>query len=163
MAVYTTAMRTPVTERLEAWLREEGARYRLLEHAPAFTSAEAARVRGTPPEAGAKGLVLLAADKPVQVVLPGSRRVDNARVRALLGTRTLRFATPEELLALTGCVPGAVPPFGNLFGLPVLVDEALAAREEIAFNAGSNDVSMVMATADFLRLSGARVERLASD
>jgi Ala-tRNA(Pro) deacylase len=82
---------------------------------------------------------------------------------ALLGTRTLRFATPEELLALTGCVPGAVPPFGNLFGLPVLVDEALAAREEIAFNAGSNDVSMVMATADFLRLSGARVERLASD
>jgi Ala-tRNA(Pro) deacylase len=128
-----------------------------------FTSAEAARVRGTPPEAGAKGLVLLAADKPVQVVLPGSRRVDNARVRALLGTRTLRFATPEELLALTGCVPGAVPPFGNLFGLPVLVDEALAAREEIAFNAGSNDVSMVMATADFLRLSGARVERLASD
>jgi Ala-tRNA(Pro) deacylase len=152
-----------VTERLEAWLREEGARYRLLEHAPAFTSAEAARVRGTPPEAGAKGLVLLAADKPVQVVLPGSRRVDNARVRALLGTRTLRFATPEELLALTGCVPGAVPPFGNLFGLPVLVDEALAAREEIAFNAGSNDVSMVMATADFLRLSGARVERLASD
>ena len=163
MAVYTTAMRTPVTERLEAWLREEGARYRLLEHAPAFTSAEAARVRGTPPEAGAKGLVLLAADKPVQVVLPGSRRVDNARVRALLGTRTLRFATPEELLALTGCVPGAVPPFGNLFGLPVLVDEALAAREEIAFNAGSNDVSMVMATADFLRLSDARVERLASD
>jgi len=96
-------------------------------------------------------------------VLPGSRRVDNARVRALLGTRTLRFATPEELLALTGCVPGAVPPFGNLFGLPVLVDEALVAREEIAFNAGSNDVSMVMATADFLRLSGARVERLASD
>lgn len=163
MAVYTTAMRTPVTERLEAWLRDEGARYRLLEHAPVFTSAEAARVRGTPPESGAKGLVLLAADKPVQVVLPGSRRVDNARVRALLGTRTLRFATPEELLALTGCVPGAVPPFGNLFGLPVLVDEALAAREEIAFNAGSNDVSMVMATADFLRLSGARVERLASD
>ena len=150
-------MRTPVTERLEAWLREQGARYRLLEHAPVFTSAEAARVRGKPPESGAKALVLLAAAAPVQVVLPGSRRVDNARVRALLGTRTLRFATPEELLALTGCVPGAVPPFGNLFGLPVLVDEALAAREEIAFNAGSNDVSIVMAAADFLRLSGARV------
>lgn len=156
-------MRTPVTERLEAWLSEQGARYRLVEHAPVFTSAEAARVRGTPIESGAKALVLLAAAAPVHVVLPGSRRVDNARVRALLGTRTLRFATPAELLALTGCVPGAVPPFGNLFGLPVLVDEALAAREEIAFNAGSNDVSMVMAAADFLRLSGARVERLARD
>lgn len=155
-------MRTPVTERLEAWLREQGTRYRLVEHAPVFTSAEAARVRGTPIESGAKALVLLAAGGPVHVVLPGSRRVDNARVRALLGTRTLRFATPEELLALTGCTQGAVPPFGNLFGLPVLVDAALAARDEIAFNAGSNDVSMVMAAADFLRLSGARVERLAS-
>lgn len=156
-------MGTAVTERLEQWLTAEGARFRLLEHAPVFTSAEAARVRGTPIESGAKALVLLAADAPVQVVLPGRRRVDNAKVRAILGTRTLRFATPEELLALTGCVPGAVPPFGNLFGLPVLVDAALAVREEIAFNAGSNSASIIMAGADFLRLSGARVLHLSQD
>ena len=106
---------------------------------------------------------MLAADAPVHVVLPGSRRVDNAKVRAVLGTRTLRFATPEELLALTGCVPGAVPPFGNLFGLPVLVDQALAVREEIAFNAGSNTRSIIMRCADFLRLSGARVHPLSRD
>ena len=91
----------------------------------------------------------------MHVVLPGARRVDNARLRAVLGVRTLRFATPEELLALTGCVPGAVPPFGNLFGLPVLVDEALAERNEIAFNAGSNAVSIVMRGDDFLQLSEA--------
>ena len=156
-------MATAVTERLEQWLTAEGARFRLLEHAPVVTSAEAAHVRGTPIESGAKALVLLAADAPVHVVLPGNRRVDNARVRAILGTRTLRFATPEELLALTGCVPGAVPPFGNLFGLPVLVDAALAAREEIAFNAGSNSASIVMACAEFLRLSGARVHPLSKD
>ena len=59
-----------------------------------------------------------------------------------------------------GCKPGAVPPFGNLFGLTVLVDEELAQREEIAFNAGSNTVSIVMRVADFLRLSGASVHRL---
>jgi Ala-tRNA(Pro) deacylase len=156
-------MATAVSERLEQWLRAEGARFCVLEHAPVFTSEEAARVRGTPPESGAKALVMLAADAPVHVVLPGSRRVDNARVRAVLGTRTLRFATPEELLALTGCVPGAVPPFGNLFGLPVLVDEALAAREEIAFNAGSNTRSILMPCADFLRLSGARVHALSRE
>jgi Ala-tRNA(Pro) deacylase len=90
-------------------------------------------------------------------VLPGSRRVDNARLRAILGTRTLRFATPEELWSLTGCVPGAVPPFGNLFGLPVLVDEELARREQIVFNAGSPSVSIFMRCDDFLRLSEARV------
>jgi Ala-tRNA(Pro) deacylase len=152
--------RTAVTERLERWLHECGVRFRLMEHPPVFTSDEAARVRGTPIEAGAKALVLLAADDPVHVVLPGHRRVDNARVRAILGTRTLRFARAEELLALTGCVPGAVPPFGNLFGLRVLVDEELAAREEIAFNAGSNSVSIVMRGEDFLRLSEGSVHRL---
>ena len=151
---------TAVTERLERWLRERGARFRLLEHAPVFTSEEAARVRGTPIEAGAKALVLIAHDRPVHVVLPGHRRVDNARLRAILGTRTLRFATPEELFSLTGCVPGAVPPFGNLFGLPVFVDEPLAEREEIAFNAGSNTVSIVMSCAEFLRLSGASIHKL---
>jgi Ala-tRNA(Pro) deacylase len=149
-----------VTERLERWLREQGVAFRLLEHAPVFTSEEASRVRGTPIEAGAKALVLRAEDQPVQVVLPGHRRVDNARVRAVLGTRTLRFATPEELFALTGCVPGAVPPFGNLFGLPVLADAELAGREDIAFNAGSNAVSIVMRAADFIRLSEARVHPL---
>src|SRR5262245_13800558 len=102
---------TAVTHRLDRWLRERGARFRLLEHAPAFTSEEAARIRGTPIEAGAKALVLRAEDRPVHAVLPAHRRVDNARLREILGTRTLRFATPEELLALTGCVPGAVPPF----------------------------------------------------
>jgi Ala-tRNA(Pro) deacylase len=150
-----------VTERLVRWLREEGVAVQVMEHAPVFTSEQAAQIRGTPIEAGAKALVLLAADEPVHVVLPAHRRVDNARVRALVGTRTLRFATAEELLKLTGCAPGAVPPFGNLFGLPVLADEALARREEIAFNAGSNSVSIVMPAAEFLRLSGARVCPLA--
>ena len=152
--------RTAVTERLERWLRERGARFRLLEHAPVFTSEEASRVRGTPIEAGAKALVLQADDRVVHVVLPGHRRVDNARLRAVLGTRTLRFATREELFALTGCAPGAVPPFGNLFGLPVFLDEELAQREEIAFNAGGNAVSIVMRCDDFLQLSEARVCRI---
>jgi len=151
---------TAVTERLERWLRERGARFRVMEHAPVFTSEEAARVRGTPIEAGAKALVFLAGDRPVHVVLPGARRVDNARLRAVLGTRTLRFATHAELLALTGCVPGAVPPFGNLFGLPVFVDEALAERQEVAFSAGSNTVSIIVRGDDFLRLSEARVHVL---
>ena len=152
---------TPVTERLTRWLEERGVSFRLLEHAPVFTSEEAARVRGTPIEAGAKALVLRAEEHTVHVVLPGNRKVDNAQLRAILGTRTLRFATPEELLTLTGCTPGAVPPFGNLFGLPVLVDEELAKREDIAFNAGSNTTSIVMRCADFLRLAEAKVHKLA--
>ena len=153
--------RTVVTERLERWLRESGAGFELFEHAPVRTSADAARVRGTRLEDGAKALVVWAEDRYVHCVLPAHRRADNARLRAILGTGKLRFATPDELAALTGCAPGAVPPFGNLFGLPVLVDEELTTTERIAFNAGSNSVSITMRTSDFVRLSGATICRFA--
>jgi Ala-tRNA(Pro) deacylase len=152
-------VRTEVTDRLERWLREAGVEFAVLEHAPVYTSEEAARVRGTPLDAGAKALVVRAEERPVQLVLPGARRVDNARLRAILGTRKLRFATAAELFELTGCEPGAVPPFGNLFGLPVYADEAIAACPAIAFNAGSHTVSFTMRGADFVRLAGATVCR----
>jgi Ala-tRNA(Pro) deacylase len=154
-------MRTPVTDRLARWLTDAGVPFHLFDHEPVRTSEEAARVRGTRLEDGAKALVVRAADRYVHLVLPAHRRADNAALRALLGTRTLRFATPEELMELTGCAPGAVPPFGNLFGLPVLVDEELVDLEQIAFNAGSNAASITMRAADFVRLSGATVGKFA--
>jgi Ala-tRNA(Pro) deacylase len=149
--------RTPVTERLEQWLRESGVAFEIFEHAPVRTSEEAARVRGTPLEAGAKALVVRTEDRFVHCVLPAHLKADNARLRALVGTRTLRFATPEELQTVTGCAPGAVPPFGNLFGLPVLLDEALCRNERVAFNAGSTTVSITMRCEDLVRLAGATV------
>ena len=156
-----TGARTPVTGRLERVLRESGVDFAILEHAPAHTSEEASRVRGTPLEEGAKALVVRADDRYVQVVLPAHLKADNAQLRVILGTRKLRFATPEELSALTGCAPGAVPPFGNLFGLPVLVDEELCRNERVAFNAGSNSVSITMRREDLVRISGATVCRFA--
>ena len=153
--------RTAVTSRIESWLREAGVPFRIFAHAPVRTSEQSAHIRGTPLEAGAKALVVVADDRPVQVVLPANLRLDNGRLRAVLGVRRVRFATPEELLALTGCAPGAVPPFGNLFGLPVLVDAALCERNEVAFNAGSNAVSITMRADDLVRLSGARVCQVA--
>ena len=156
-----TDPRTPVVERVERTLREAGVQFTMLEHAPARTSEEAARVRGTPLEEGAKALVMRAGDRDVHLVLPAHLRVDNAALRAILGTRTLRFATPEELLALTGCAPGAVPPLGHLFGLPVYLDEELTRRDRVVFNAGSNAISITMQSADLVRVSAATVCRFA--
>jgi prolyl-tRNA editing enzyme YbaK/EbsC (Cys-tRNA(Pro) deacylase) len=152
-----------VTDRLVKLLTDAGIEYRLMRHEPVRTSEDAARVRGTPLEAGAKALVVRAGDRHVHLVLPAHRRVDNAAVRAILDTRSVRFVTPDELVQLTGCLPGAVPPFGNLFGLPVLVDEQLAARDMIAFNAGDNAVSITMRADDFVRLSGATLGRFTQD
>ena len=152
--------RTPVTERLLETLEAAGVCYRVVEHAPVFTSEQAAAVRGTPPEAGAKAL-LVKADLPAAdyalLVIAGSRRVDNARLREALGTRRVRFASAAELLAATGCRPGALPPFGALFGLPVLLDRSLQTAPEAAFNAGSHTISVVMEGEGFRRVLGGRL------
>ena len=153
---------TAVSQRLEQWLREAGVAFEVLEHAPVHTSEEAARVRGTRLQQGAKALVVRAEDRFVHCVLPAHLKADNAALRAIVGTRKLRFATREELHHLTGCEPGAVPPFGNLFGLSVLLDEALCVNERVVFNAGSHARSITMRCADLVRVSGATVCRFAA-
>lgn len=160
-----TAMteRTEVTDRVEALLREAGVEFRLYSHAPVFTSAEAARVRGTTPEEGAKALLVKADAQFYLVVISGVLRVDNKALRRLLGVHGVRFATAEELLQLTGCRPGAVPPLGNLFGLPVLMDESLRRCEQVSFNAGSNSWSVTMRREDLERLIQPRVGAFAAD
>jgi Ala-tRNA(Pro) deacylase len=143
--------RTDVTNRLIALLDEAGAQYRIVEHEPVFTSEQAAEVRGTALEEGAKALVVKADDEYHNLVISASRRVDNGKLRDILGTRRVRFARPEELHELTGCWPGAVPPFGQLFDMPTLLDESLAEMQQVSFNAGSHTVSVVMPGDDFRR------------
>ncbi len=84
--------------------------------------------------------------------------MDNKKLRKILGTRRVRFATAEELLELTGCLPGAVPPFGNLFGLPVFMDDALTSEEIVYFNCGSHTVSLRMACSDLITATEAQVK-----
>ncbi len=143
---------TEVTQRLLDLLKEAGISYRLLEHEPVFTSEQAAAVRGTPPESGAKALLVKSDDQYHLLVIAGSRRIDNARLRHALGTRHVRFASAEELFQVTGCHPGALPPFGQLFGLRVLLDRSLQAAPMVAFNAGSHTVSVVMEGDDFRQM-----------
>jgi Ala-tRNA(Pro) deacylase len=155
--------RTAVTDRVESFLREVGVAFRLFPHAPVFTSAEAARVRGTTPEEGAKALLVKADDRFYLVVISGVLRVDNKALRRLLGTHGVRFATEEELLQITGCRPGAVPPLGNLFDLPVLMDTSLRQCEHVSFNAGSNGWSVTMRREDLERLTQPRIGAFAAD
>lgn len=155
--------RTEVTDRIESLLQDADAEFRLYQHEPVFTSEQAAHVRGTTPEEGAKALLVKADDRFYLIVISGALRADNKKLRHILETRQVRFATEEELLQLTGCRPGAVPPFGNLFGLPVLMDESLHRCERISFNAGSNSWSVTMKREDFERLAQPRVCAFAVD
>ena len=144
-------MATDVTEKLRALLTEHGVPFREIEHEPTFTSQESARVRGEPLEVGAKALVMKTGADFSLFVLPADRKVDSGAIRRHLGLNTLRFATPEELLALTGLVPGSVPPFGNpILPMQLFADDQVGtAHDRIAFNAGSLTRSFVLATADW--------------
>ena len=141
-----------VFERITELLEGNAAGFRVMEHEPVRTSEQAARVRGTPLEQGAKALVLKAGDEFVMVVISAAVKVDFGKLRAYLGGGKVRFATPEEVAERTGCQPGGVPPFGNLFGLRVIVDPTLTEHERIDFNAGERTKSVDMRTEDYLRI-----------
>ncbi len=152
-----------LTDRLVAFLETEGADFRVMTHEPVTTSEEAARVRGTLPEQGAKALLCKADGRPVLLVLPGNRRMNSRAFKRAFGVANLRMVSPEELYDLTGLPVGAVPPFGNLLGFATYVDADLLALSRIAFNAGSRTTSVIMATADYTRLAQPTVASFATE
>jgi len=146
-------MSDQVLDQIRELLRREGAPYKEIEHAPTFTSEESARVRGESLAVGAKALLVKTDDVFRLFVLPADRQFDAKRIKQELKVRSVRFATKEELLSLTGLVPGSVPPFGE----PVLPFELYgdtsigSVEDKVAFNAGSLTSSIVMRASDWNR------------
>jgi len=148
--------------RVLALLRQAGVVFTECEHAAVRTSEEAATIRGAPLRSGAKALVLKAADRFLLAVLPADCTLDSRALRGVAGTRRIRFANRSELLELTGLTPGAVPPFGSLFGLQPVCDSKLANNRQINFNPGSHCHSVQMAYADFAAIERPRLAVIAS-
>jgi len=149
---------TEVTAKILEFLRTKNVDFEKMEHEPVTTSIGAAEARGSQLSQGAKAIIVKADDQYYEIVISAAVRLDNKKLRKILGTRRVRFATPEELFELTGCLPGAVPPFGNLFGLQVILDDALMAEETVFFNCGSNTVSLRMARSDLVAVTEAQIE-----
>src|SRR4051812_4710347 len=106
-------MSDSVLDQIRELLTREGVQFKEISHAPTHTSEESARVRGESLTVGAKALLLKTDVLFRLFVLPADRQLDAKKVKQQLGVRGVRFATKEELLELTGLVPGAVPPFGQ--------------------------------------------------
>lgn len=142
-------------EQIRALLNSEGVGFREAEHEPTRTSEEAAAARGEDLSVGAKALLLRTDDVFRLFVLPADRRLDSGAIRRHLGVKRSRFATPEELLDLTGLVPGSVPPFGEpILPFELYADEDVgAAQGRVAFNAGSLTHSMIMSADDWERVA----------
>lgn len=152
-----------VLERLRRLLDQRSIAYDLLEHAPVFTSEEAAAVRGTSLSSGAKALICKVDDQLVMFVLPADRKLDSKQVRKTLGAKSLRFATREEVLERTTLAPGSIPPFGQLFGLATYCDRRLADEPRINFNAGDHSISISMALGDYLAVEQPKLGEYAAN
>jgi Ala-tRNA(Pro) deacylase len=151
-----------VTQRLLALLAAEGADHVVLQHAPVRTSEEAAAIRGTPLEQGAKALVFQADERTVLLVVQAHRRLDTRAFKRAYGIKNLRMLPADDLLTMTGLEPGAVPPFGSLLGFSTYADEGLLRMPRLVFNAGNRSVSVLLATADYVRVEQPAVGRFAS-
>jgi Ala-tRNA(Pro) deacylase len=154
-------MSIPVFARIEQRLNDAQIPFRVLRHEPVYTSEEAARIRGVPLASGAKALVCKADEQFLMFVLAADRRLANRQIRSEYGFRKLRFATQQEVLDITGLLPGSIPPFGSLFGLPTWCDERLADQPQINFNAGDHAISISMTYADYLQLEQPKLATLA--
>lgn len=148
---------------IRAWLNAEGASFREIHHEPTLTSEDSARARGEDLRVGGKALLIKVDDIYRLFVLSAARKLDSAAVKRHFSARKTRFATPDELAALTGLVPGSVPPFGRpLLPFPLYADPSVFANERIAFNAGSLTDSIVMAVGDYRRLASPEVFEFAA-
>ena len=141
----------PIVSSIRLLLDEHGVDYIYMEHEAGVTSEEMAAIREDfSLSEGAKALILMTDPGFIQVVVPGDTKFNNSKVRKVVHTKDIRFATSEELTALTdGILPGAVPPFGNLFNVPVYADEKLFANERIVFNCGERTASIAMKPDDY--------------
>jgi Ala-tRNA(Pro) deacylase len=125
-------------------INKRGIPHRRLSHAPTKTSAESAAVRGVPLAAGAKAMLFKFAGSQaglehthVLCVLSAAKEMSIEAIREQFGKK-LKMASPPEVKAVTGCIPGAVPPFGSAFRGSVLtvVDRSILEQESINFNCG---------------------------
>ncbi len=148
-------------ERLKNFLDSNAVKYVLVKHSPAYTAQELAALSHVPGKEWAKTVMVKLDGKVAMAVVPASSRVVFDLLRGASGAKAAALANEQEFRDLCpGCEVGAMPPFGNLFGMEVYVDETLAEDAEIAFNAGTFTEVMRLPFADFARLAKPKVVRL---
>jgi len=142
-----------ILKRLVEFLDGNKIKYVVVHHSQAFTAREVAVSAHIPGKEIAKTVVVKVDGKPAMAVLPASQMIDLRMLKEALNAGKIELAGEGELNTLfPECEVGAMPPFGNLFGMDVLVADTLALDEEIAFNAGSHRELVKMSYKDFERL-----------
>jgi len=151
----------PITK-LEDFLNRNNVRFVRISHSLAYTAQGIAAMTHIPGKELAKTVIVNVDGNMATAVLPASAQVNLAQLKGEIAAKEVSLATESEFRSkFPDCETGAMPPFGNLYDMPVYVDENLTADQEIAFNAGSHRELIRLAYADFQRLVIPRVLKFA--
>lgn len=143
-------------------LKFKGVDFTLVEHDHTATSASSAHAARVDEGRLAKAVLLKDSGGLVLAVLPASESVDLGRLARLLH-RPLQLASEDDVSeAFYDCERGAVPPLGEEYQIPTIVDESFRRMDEVFFEAGDHErlvhitadgFSRLMADAEFLQVS----------
>lgn len=153
-----TGMPMDIHEQLRSLLDRESAIYRVIEHEAEGRTEVIAKIRGNRIEQSIKSIVLqVRIGKRENIYclanVPGDCRIDFDGVKRHFNASSAAFAKPDKAQELTGCVIGAIPPFSFSGQLPVLADPLIQENEEVVFNAGRLDRSIMMKLDDYIRIA----------
>ncbi len=139
--------------RLKEYLDREDVKYVSIVHSPAYTAQEVAASAHITGRELAKTVIVDLDGEIAMAVLPANRKIVLQDLREVTGSDQVKFASEDRFKEkFPDCEIGAMPPFGNLYGMEVYVAEGLTHQDEIAFNAGSHTEVIKLAYGDFERL-----------
>ncbi len=139
--------------KIKEYLDRENVSFEALEHSLAYTAMEVAGSKHIPGKQMAKTVIVKIDGQFIMCVLPATHNIDFDKLKAVCGAKEVQLAKEKEIAQLfPGYDIGAEPPFGNLFGLKVIVDKNLEENQIIAFNAGTHTDLCKVKYKDFLRL-----------
>ena len=140
-------------QKLKDYLDEHDVQYVTISHSPAYTAQRIAELTRIPGKELAKTVIVKVDGELAMVVLPAAEHVRMEQLRKTLGAQQVELANEDEFKkAFPDCETGAMPPFGNLYGMNVFVSQALREDDEIAFSAGSHSELIRLPYADYERL-----------
>lgn len=148
---------------LTEFLDSNHVKYVTITHSTAYTAQEIAALVHIKGRDLAKTVIITVDGQMAMAVLPASKHVSLAVLKAAIGAKKVGLAAEAEFRGkFPECETGAMPPFGNLYGMAVYVDESLTKDKEIAFNAGTHNELIRLSYADFARLVEPKVTMFAS-
>ncbi len=148
--------------RVKDFLDTNRIHYASIAHPTAYTAQGTAAYAHVSGNELAKTVIVRVDAQIAMTVLPASAQLNLAALKKLANAKSVGLATePEFEFKFPDCDLGAMPPFGNLYGMAVYVDESLTFDKEIAFNGGSHNELVRMSYEDFERVVNPIVGRFA--